>query len=49
MSYDEWRRDLFARCPPPLELPPIDVAVVAWPKPAWELVSIGVTRRRPAV
>ena len=47
MTFDEWRRDLFARRPPPVALPPLAMAVVAWPKPEWELVSCGMTRRRP--
>lgn len=47
MTFDEWRRDLFVRRPPPVALPPLDMAVVALPKPEWELVSFGVTRRRP--
>ena len=47
MTFDEWRRDLFARHLPPAALPPLEMAVVAWPKPEWELASCGMTRRRP--
>lgn len=40
MTFDEWRRDLFSHCPPPVAPPPavrLAVAVVAWPPVEWRL------------
>jgi hypothetical protein len=40
MTFDEWRRDLFSRRPPPVAPPPavrLAVALVSWPPAEWQL------------